>query len=241
MSTYEELHGKRVEVFDEDPTLDSSYEGQVWYNSATGTLKTVISFSAFTSSTPVSTGRRGMSSSKNGTQNAMFGSSGYTGGSAPYATSQTEEYNGLGWSIGGNIINQRDGGTGAGTLTAGLAMGAVPPASPAGPGNKALTEEYDGSSWTAGGAMSNGRASVDMGCGVQTAAMIAGGILPPGGLTNATEHYNGSSWTSGGTMSDSRKNHSGCGIQTAAVTFAGDLGPPGLTNQSQEYNGTSRS
>ena len=40
MATYEEIHGKRVETFSSDPTLDSSYEGQVWFNSTSGTLKT---------------------------------------------------------------------------------------------------------------------------------------------------------------------------------------------------------
>ena len=42
MATYEEIHGKRVDVFDSDPTLNSSYEGQVWYDSASGALKTVV-------------------------------------------------------------------------------------------------------------------------------------------------------------------------------------------------------
>ena len=41
MATYEEIYGKRVDVLDSDPTLSSAYEGQVWYNSATGTLKSV--------------------------------------------------------------------------------------------------------------------------------------------------------------------------------------------------------
>jgi hypothetical protein len=42
MATYEEIHGKRVETFSSDPTLDSTYEGQVWFNSTSGTLKTVV-------------------------------------------------------------------------------------------------------------------------------------------------------------------------------------------------------
>ena len=42
MATYEEIYGKRVEVLDSDPTLNSAYEGQVWYNSTTGTLKSVV-------------------------------------------------------------------------------------------------------------------------------------------------------------------------------------------------------
>ena len=58
MATYEDLYGKRVKVFDSDPTLTSSYEGQVWYNSNTGVLKSVVSFDSFTSSTPYTTGRR---------------------------------------------------------------------------------------------------------------------------------------------------------------------------------------
>ena len=47
MATYEEIYGKRVDVLDADPTLTSAYEGQVWYNSTTGTLKSVVSFSAW--------------------------------------------------------------------------------------------------------------------------------------------------------------------------------------------------
>ena len=39
MATYEEIYGKRVKDFDSDPTLDSSYEGQVWYDKSSGTLR----------------------------------------------------------------------------------------------------------------------------------------------------------------------------------------------------------
>ena len=46
MATYEELYGKRVKELSTDPTLDSSYEGQVWYNSATGTLRSLVAFAA---------------------------------------------------------------------------------------------------------------------------------------------------------------------------------------------------
>ena len=53
MADYADIYGKRVKVFDSDPTLDSSYEGQVWYNSATGTLKSVISFASWSTTTNV--------------------------------------------------------------------------------------------------------------------------------------------------------------------------------------------
>ena len=49
MATYEEIYGKRVEVLDAEPTLTSAYEGQVWYNSASGTLKSVVKFDGWRS------------------------------------------------------------------------------------------------------------------------------------------------------------------------------------------------
>jgi hypothetical protein len=228
MTTYRELHGKAVKTVTTNPS-DTAAEGQIWFNSSDSTFKSAVVTEAFSSSAPVATARRGMSSSKNGTQDAMFGAGGYAAG--PSTVASTEEYNGSGFSTGGNLSNARYHGTGAGTLTAGLAIGSAP--------DRTLVEEYDGTSWTAGGAMSTGRGAYDMGCGTQTAAMTAGGFLPPNTAnTNATEHYNGSSWTASGNLTDSRRNHSGCGIQTAAVTFAGDLGPS-TTNQVQNYDGSS--
>ena len=49
MATYEEIYGKRVKELSTDPTLDSSYEGQVWYNSTSGVLKSVVAFASWTS------------------------------------------------------------------------------------------------------------------------------------------------------------------------------------------------
>ena len=51
MATYEEIYGKRVKDFDSDPTLESSYEGQVWYDKSTGVLKSVVAFAAWSSAT----------------------------------------------------------------------------------------------------------------------------------------------------------------------------------------------
>ena len=70
MATYEEIYGKRVKDFDSDPTLDSSYEGQVWYDKSTGVLKSVVAFAAWTSSTTYTTGRSSFGGS--GTQTAAL-------------------------------------------------------------------------------------------------------------------------------------------------------------------------
>ena len=47
MATYEDIYGKRVKEFDSEPTLNSAYEGQVWYDKSSGTLKSVVSFDSW--------------------------------------------------------------------------------------------------------------------------------------------------------------------------------------------------
>ena len=113
MATYEELHGKRVEVFDADPTLTSAYEGQVWYNETTGTLKSLVATQAWISSSPLNTARIQLSGAVSSPNTASLAFGGYTG----TASSSTEEYNGSGWATGGNLGTARYLGAGAGTQT----------------------------------------------------------------------------------------------------------------------------
>ena len=98
MADYADIYGKRVKVFDSDPTLDSSYEGQVWYNSATGTLKSVINFGSWNSEANCSETSRGRSSA--GSFPACVYVGGFTG-SFPITT-QSEEFNGFTFSNGGS-------------------------------------------------------------------------------------------------------------------------------------------
>ena len=92
MATYEELHGKRVEIFSSDPTLDSSYEGQVWYNSATGTLKSVVAFSSVVSQPGITRGTTSsnqMGSFSGGSADAMA----VFGGNPPTLADQLQQKN----------------------------------------------------------------------------------------------------------------------------------------------------
>ena len=50
MSEYESIQGTRVKYLTSDPTLDSSTEGQVWYNSTSGTNKALVQIKSFSSS-----------------------------------------------------------------------------------------------------------------------------------------------------------------------------------------------
>jgi hypothetical protein len=50
MTTYNELAGLRVNYLGSDPTLNTGNEGQVWYNSTTGTLRALVQLKAWSSS-----------------------------------------------------------------------------------------------------------------------------------------------------------------------------------------------
>ena len=234
MATYEEIYGKRVKDFDSDPTLDSSYEGQVWYNSATGTLKSVVSFASWSSSSDAL--YPAYNTSGFGVQTASV----FIAGSYPNYNSNTQEYNGSGFSVGGTYPESRSGIGTAGILTAGLAWG----------GNSSpefesqLTNEYNGTSWTN---VNNYPITIAFpaGAGTQTAGLGAGGwdYSGPFSAKNTTNEYDGTNWTGGGNLNTARSSLFGGGTQTASIMAGGDKFTPGTASDNsgacEEYNGTS--
>ena len=114
MATYEEIYGKRVEVLDADPTLTSAYEGQVWYNSTTGALKSVVSFGAWRAGAVRSNVTTGGTS---GTQTAGLVAHGYDYGPPDQSTNLSEEYNGYAWTSTPNCNTTRYQTNQSGTLT----------------------------------------------------------------------------------------------------------------------------
>ena len=235
MATYEEIYGKRVKEFDSDPTLENSYEGQVWYDKSTGVLKSVISFSAFSSATPMSNARS-QAIAGIGTKDATI--------AAGLSTSDgtSEEYNGTGWSSGGTLNNPATIGTGCGTLTAGSRFGGIQP-TPAGKDSN-YHEYYDGTSWTAQTGMPFD--SYQNACGgTQTANIVVQSFFNPnpstGAFPTATAEWNGSSWTAGGSISTARRESfsSKGGAAQTATFIAGGTHPSGVKNNTELYNGTS--
>ena len=83
MTTYKEIFGKYVKNYSSDPTADA--EGQVWYNTTSGTFKSVLASAAWSSGSPLINARNSLSGA--GTQTA-----GLAFGGAPGSAS-TEEYN----------------------------------------------------------------------------------------------------------------------------------------------------
>jgi len=260
MATYEEIYGKRVKEFDSDPTLESSYEGQVWYDKSSGTLRSVVSFGAWRSGGNL-TVPRSLGGISGGTQTTSLAYAGYLG--IPGNSNSTEEYNGTGWGSGGNVNTARRGGAGLGIQTAALLAGGYS-TSPT-----TFVEEYNGSSWSE---VTNTPADMGAGAGTQTAALTFSGttalyydgtnwtsstalptamtgatglqtaalavIPPPSGTT--TLEWDGSSWTTGGSYNTARPSGLGgmtSGIQTSAITAGGPA--PGIGGITEQYDGTS--
>ena len=86
MADYTEIKGNRIQYLDSDPTLTSANEGQVWYNTATGTLKGLVQLQAWSSGANLSLARQGVGGA--GTQAAALA----FGGNAPPVTTATEEW-----------------------------------------------------------------------------------------------------------------------------------------------------
>jgi hypothetical protein len=224
MATYENLHGRRVNVVSSNPS--NPKEGEVWYNSTLGLLKGyVLGPATVESAGNVNTARTQMGSTGALTAGLMFG------GESPSLTGATEEFDGSSFSNGGTCPATKSDMHSSGTQTAALWGGGSPSSSG--------SFEYDGSSWTGGGAMTfAGRDFYGGGVGTQTAALQVGGFISPGNLSAVMQHYDGSSWTNipqtfptapltGGMAS--------CGTQTACLSTGG---PPNSTS-SLSWDGSS--
>ena len=95
MTTYKELFGKYVQNYASDPTSTDA-EGQIWYNSTSGTFKTALgSYGVWSSGGALNTARYYGNSGGAGTQTAGLA----FGGSNPSNTAATEEWTGLGLAV----------------------------------------------------------------------------------------------------------------------------------------------
>ena len=217
MATYEEIYGKRVDVLDSDPTLSSAYEGQVWYNSTSGTLKTLVSFGAWFASTPQIVG--GYSQGAAGTESALIsvGRDKYPGPPPSSRTSgDAEEYNGSGWTSATSNPNAWAFRATCGTATAAItACGTLN-----GVTYQSGSELWNGSSWTSNTALPTISEAFNQ-FGTQTASIGFGGGTPSGYPSNAFTG-DGEGWTAGPNLSNDKRYGSGCtGTSTAGIAFGG--------------------
>ena len=228
MAGYNEIRGLRVKYLSDDPS--GAEDGQVWYNSATGTLRVQgIGVAAWSSSNDAVTARDTAASTGPQTSALVFG------GATPSRTTATEEYDGIGWASGGVLPTATTGMGSArnASQTAALGMGGYDGA------KTGATFKYDGTSWTAAGTMGTPRQLYMVGGGTQTAAITFGGdTYPPAPSRNttATEEYDGSSWTAANSLGTGGYSGAGTGPQSAAVR----MGAPSTSNNTvtENFDGT---
>ena len=207
MSTYENLHGRRVNVVSSNPS--NPKEGEVWYNSTLGQLKGyVMGDAAWSSGGNYPTNIFGAAAAGNTPAGLVFGGSTGSG----YVTT-TSEYDGSSFSSGGALPAQKRYLAGFGTQTAALSVKGKSTPGPA----VNTSEEYDGSSWTAGGTASVALQQL-AGSGTQTVALSTGGD-PPASATN--ELWNGTSWTEIADLSTARGASGTCNTSATATFVAG--------------------
>ena len=93
MAEYESIHGTRVRYLTSDPTLDSSTEGQVWYNSTSGANKALVQIKAWSSGANMAIARR--ESGAAGSTNSSFSIWWWWLPPGNNDVASTEEYNGF--------------------------------------------------------------------------------------------------------------------------------------------------
>ena len=168
---------------------------------------------------------------------------GYTGPPAYSSMTRVEEFSGTAWTTNPTTLNTARKGQGGGGFTTEAVWVAAGVTHPPSPGtNLNSAETFNGSTWTtAPGTMTHARQYVAA-AGSSTAAVVAGGQIPPPYSTyDLCELFDGSTWTAGGTLNQSRKFPRGNGTQTAAAAYGGN-GPPSapqfFTN-TELFDGTS--
>ena len=91
-------------------------------------------------------------------------------------------------------------------------------------------------SWATGGNLGTARYYIK-GCGIQTAAIVFGG-LDADGVADESYTYDGTDWTDIGAMANNRQMLGGCGTSTAALG-AGGYPVPARGADTEEYDGSS--
>lgn len=223
MATYQELRGMRVKYLSADPT--NPITGQVWYNTATATLKSLVGVAAWSS------GGSYFQKTGNGATGGPQTAAICAGGDVGSGPTRAGTYDGAAWTVTSDMTTGRANCAGAkdGSQTAFWAAGGATTLN--------TTEEYDGSSWTAGGTLVDGR-RLSGTAGTLTTGLAFGGWTP--GKTTNSEQYNGTAWTATPSLGTSTYYNAGLGTQTAAISYGGNAAPPDTgINNTETYDGSS--
>ena len=238
MSTYKELIGKKIKVVSSDPS--DSAEGQMWYNTTTGSLRGLAIVEAFSSGANTINSKQRVGGC--GTQNAGLACGGLSAPPDPPGLATTEEYNGTGWTAAANLNTARGNTALIGTQTAAVFSGKGSPGTP----YAGTTELYNGTAWTTNPNSAPDTYNYRSSCGAQDAGLLAGGNYPPTNRAAGVEHFDGTSFSEGGDLPQKQASQGQAGTQTAAINSFGATNNPvpgnsgdGTNAISLEYDGSS--
>ena len=222
MATYRSIVGQKIKKVTSDPS--NPIEGQMWYNSTSGTLKVRLTApGTWASSNTFPDSRRAGYST--GTQTASIYAGGYTSGTVD----TTKSYNGTSWSSGPTFYESKFLGGTAGTQTAAITFCGNGPAG----ANRNTAGAWNGSSWTSGPTVPVGNQG-NIGFGTSTAAVTCGGSAD----YDFTGEWDGSSWTAVNNLNTDRYTSNGAGTLTAGLASGGQDSPGTALSTSSSYDGT---
>ena len=223
MTTYKEIKGTQIEVVSSDPS--NPVEGQVWYNSTDQAVKgqVLTAADAWATGGTINSRRYALAgAAANNTDAIVFG--GYPNG----AVGNTENYNGSNWTEVNDMNNARGYLGGAGTHTAGLAIGGLNPPS----SGEGETELWNGTNWTEVNDLNSARYNGGD-AGTSTSALYFGGTTP---TVAVNESWNGTNWTEVNDLNTARHGLGGAGADnTSALAFGG--GTPSSVGSTESWNG----
>tara|TARA_R100001440_G_scaffold45986_1_gene65735 strand:+ start:1771 stop:3633 length:1863 start_codon:yes stop_codon:yes gene_type:complete len=240
MTTYRKIHGRAIKSVSSNLSAPSA-EGQIWFNTTDNKFRSAVTLEAWSAgaNTIVAKQRPGAT----GTQTAGLACGGFPAPPiSPGAVTSTEEYNGTGWSSGGNLNTARGNTQLIGTQTAAAFIGKGSPLTP----YAGTTELYNGTAWTTNPNSANDAYNYRSGCGTTSAGLITGGNYPPTNRAAGNEHFDGTSFSEGGDLPQKQSSNGQAGTQTAAINSFGSTNNPASGNSgdadnaiSLEYDGSS--
>ena len=226
MSEYKGIKGFQVQTRTEDPS--DGIAGDFYYNSTTGTFKTIsaggapIGAWASGANTNQEAGQRSCASRS--TPSAAFVSGGFDMVSPPPPSSlaNAETYNGSSWSEGPDQPGTARIGAAWGTTTSFVTAGGSTGIS--GQPINPYAFEYNGSSFSNGGQLNNARRNA-AGAGVsQSAGRAAAGGDNPGPAQDFNESYNGTAFSEQAEVNTARIRPIGFGTEDAMIIASGGDG-----------------
>jgi hypothetical protein len=193
-----------------------------------GAAPTLISqsWNGSTWTTTPSLPRGGDYTSGFGTQTAAVSA----GDGRPADANYSNLWNGSSWSNGNPTTQYGYAAVGLGIQTAGMLAARYD----GGVGITNYVELFNGTSWSNNPVDLNTSRYNPMGAGVQTAALVFGGLTPP--YISNTESWNGSTWTTVNSLNTARGEGAGSGTQTAGLCYGGSTGS--ATGATELWNGS---